>query len=160
MNGKMLASLGICTMSLALAGNALAQPEAGGGAEGPYALRGVELGITLDQFKAIPVPADDREGETQTWCTDQTLPRHYSAIDDALSRKYGTGKIVTEPLQTRSGDTFDNSITIWRNSLISIRLEERYGERDSYLLTYRHQALSKLVDAEIEKNRAAAAEKI
>lgn len=225
---RILASVGIFTMALPLGSDALAQAGMTATTGRPFALRGVELGITLDQFKAIPVPADDGETETQTWCTDQTLPRqlsywqpspqemgpiitcewfskqsfsvlgvsnhflslgegkgvatfrfvekegawrlfqisvkannqYYPAIADALTRKYGAGKTTTEPFQTRSGDMFDNDITVWKNSLSSIRLEERYGERDRYLLTYRDEALSKLVDAEIERSRALAAEKI
>lgn len=55
----------------AIAMAAAAEPPAG---VKPYAMRGVELGITLEQFKAIPVPADGKSG-TQIYCSNEILPK-------------------------------------------------------------------------------------
>lgn len=41
----------------------------------PYAMRGVRLGLTLDEFKAVAIPTDRNETQTQVWCSDQPLPK-------------------------------------------------------------------------------------
>ena len=41
----------------------------------PFSMRGVELGITIDEFRAAPIPNDDdRYDHLQTWCSSDTLP--------------------------------------------------------------------------------------
>ncbi|MBB3928368.1 hypothetical protein GGR43_004112 [Sphingobium jiangsuense] len=191
----------------------------------PFAMRGVELGITLEEFRAIPVPADGKSG-TQVYCSNDVLPKglhywqstppemgyivscewfalyppsgltnhfidlgsgtgiptfrfiiangawrlfqisvkannqFYPAILDALKRNYGEGKSIIEPFQTQAGQTYDNMITRWTNPVSSITLEQRYQHLERYLLTYQHSEYGKIMDAIIEKNRAAAAGKI
>jgi len=41
----------------------------------PFAMRGVELGTSIDAFRQVPIPKD-REGysDPQAWCSNDTLP--------------------------------------------------------------------------------------
>lgn len=56
----------------------------------PFAMRGVELGITLDAFRALPVIADDGETDLQTLCQGDTLPR-FAHFDDVRSDDRAAG---------------------------------------------------------------------
>lgn len=41
----------------------------------PFSMRGVELGITIDEFRAAQIPNDeDRYDRLQSWCSNDTLP--------------------------------------------------------------------------------------
>ena len=60
--------LAIC--ALALFGSPLAAQSSD---QAPYAMRGVELGITLDELRKFPVPVDNKEySDHQLVCTNDT----------------------------------------------------------------------------------------
>jgi len=51
----------------------------------PFSMRGVELGITLEAFKASAIPTDQGETQTQTWCSDQKLPSGIMLIQSVMN---------------------------------------------------------------------------
>jgi hypothetical protein len=68
----------------------------------PFAMRGVELGITLDAFRATPVIADDGETNLQTLCQGDTLPR-FARFDDVRSDDRAAGITSCQWFGSQSG---------------------------------------------------------
>lgn len=44
----------------------------------PFAMRGVQLGITIDEFRKIAIPADGSTHKLETWCSNDQLPKGLS----------------------------------------------------------------------------------
>ena len=40
----------------------------------PYSMRGLQLGVSLDEFKAFNIPNDDGNVDLRSWCSNETRP--------------------------------------------------------------------------------------
>jgi len=57
----------------------------------PFDLRGIRLGITIDEFKKAPVPSDHSYAETRVYCTEEEIPL---AVSGFVSIQYPRGNLA------------------------------------------------------------------
>lgn len=62
----------------------------------PFAMRGVRLGITIDEFKALPIATDEGETEPLTACSNEPMPDERIRIENMLDSDREAGMVTCQ----------------------------------------------------------------